>query len=209
MPSTAVYVHQRGELRIYDGTATPNYLVIPFAQPDGRFPIARARPEQNLRLNRGRGDTAGYQHYTSGPDDPIFAPPTVTLTAWADEQLLGAVLAALCNPFRDATWTVGDGTFTTAAGTGRRILNGAGTLVPVPQPDDPEHDRVHVEWLYQGAVAGTNDRHFRHEECYFPPDQQVWGEGDPCALSLTYMCYGDMATGEAFTAGTDISPALT
>lgn len=203
---TAVHTTQRAETRILDGSGTPNYLILPFVQPGGQFPIARARPAQVPRLNRGIIDE--YAHYTRGPDEPIIAPIVVSLTVWMDEQIGEHVLQALCNPYRTATWTVGDGTFTSAAGTGTTILNGAGVAVPVPQADDPEHDRVHVEWLFKGRVAGTNDTGWRHEECYFPPELQNHVEGDPNAINLVYHCFGAIFPIEAFTAGTNITPAL-
>lgn len=206
--ATAIYTTQRAETRILDGTATPRFLVLPWVQPDGRFPLARARPPYMGRLNRGVGD--GYAHFTRGPDDAVIAPVVVTMTAWLDEQLADDVIAALSNPFRLATWSVGTSTFVTAAGTGASILNGANANFAVPQvADDAAHQRVHVEWLFKGKVAGTLDRGFRHEECWFPPELQVYGEGDPNTLSLTYWCFGKLTTITAFTAGTDITPALT
>ena len=46
--STAIYQHQRGALRIYDGTpTTPHFITIPWVQPDPAFPLNRATARTN------------------------------------------------------------------------------------------------------------------------------------------------------------------
>jgi len=207
MPGS-VYIFQRGEVRIYDGTpTTPNYLKLPFVQADGRFPISRARPEATLRLDRGLLNT--YTHYTPGTDDIVVSAVPVTMTLWLFDQLADDVIAALGNPYDLATWSVGTSVFVTAAGTGGSIVSGNGTSFAVPQfGQDPLHRRVHFEWLFGGRVAGTNDRLFRHEECYVPRELLIIGDGDPVTLSVTYHCFGKMSSGSAFTAGTNITPAV-
>lgn len=205
--ATALYIHQRGAVRIYDGSATPRYLVLPFAQTGGQFPLNRPRPDFNLRLNRGVFD--GYTHYTPGTDDPVATPMPVTFTAWIENQLADDVIAALGNPYNLATWSVGTSVFVTAAGTGASIISGTGTSHAVPQVGhDPLHRRVHFEWLFQGSPAGTRDVVWRHEECYAPPNLLVIGDGDPVTLSITYWIFGRISMAAAFTAGTDITPAL-
>lgn len=206
---TSLYIHHRGELRIYDGAATPHYLIIPWVQPDPTFPLNRPRPEPVLRLNRGTFDS--YTHFTPATDEILANPVEVTLSTWLDNQLVDDVLAALGNPYNLATWSVGTSVFTDASGTGASILNGAGSAsIAVPQNDhDATHRRVHVEFLWYGAPAGTRDRGWRHEECYFPPQSQVIRGGDPVSLTMLYQCFGAMTTRTAFTTGTNVTPAIT
>ena len=121
--TTSIYTPFRGRVRIYDGTpTTPQFLLLPWVQPDLRSPLVRPRPAMNLRLNRGLGDT--FTHYTRDSDDPIFSPVAVTFTSYMDEQLYDDVVRAICNPFDDGTWMVGTATFLTAAGTGATIRDG-------------------------------------------------------------------------------------
>ena len=203
---TAVHIHQRGELRIYDGTpSTPQYLVLPWVQPDGRFPIGRPRPAFNLRLNRGVSD--GYTHYTPGDDAPVASPLPVTFTLWIDEQMAIAVQNALGNPHHLNPWAVGATTFITAAGTGSVLKNGLGNDFPVPQVShDPLHRRMHAEWLFFSSVVGALDHGWRHEEIYVGPDGLLIGDGDPVTMSVTYQIFGNIEPITAFTAGADITP---
>ena len=207
--STAVYQHQRGALRFYDGTpTTPRFITIPWVQPDPAFPLNRPRPEPVLRQNREQLDA--YTHFTSGPDAILAEPVEVTLSVWLDNQLKSTVIAALCNPYNLTPWSVGTSVFVTAAGTGASILNGAGISVAVPQnTQDPTHRRVHVEFLWFGAPAGTRDFGWRHEECHFPAVAQVVRGADPVSLTMSYRCHGKMDTITAFTAGTDLTPTIT
>jgi hypothetical protein len=204
---TSIYTTFRGKIRIYDGSPTPQYFELPWVQPDLRALIARPRPVMTLRLDRGGMNT--FTHYTRGSDEPIAAPQAVTFTSWLDEQMFRHVTSAICNIFDDAIWQVGTATFVTAAGTGADILSGASTLVPVPQmADDATHRRVHVEFLWQGRIPGTNDYGFRHEECYFPRELQSIADGDPATWSATYWVYGAMTDIEDFTTGTNVTPAI-
>ncbi len=205
--ATSVYTTYRGKIRIYDGTPTPNYIELPWVQPDLRAVIARPRPAMNLRLNRGIGDA--FMHYTRGDDSPIFSPQAVTFTSWMDEQLYPHVIMAIGDIHDDGTWQVGGVTFLTAAGTGGTVRNGASALVPVPQmSDDATHRRVDVEFLWTGKVPGTRDFGYRHEECYFPRELQIVADGDPATHAYTYWCYGRMHTITAFTAGANVTPAI-
>jgi hypothetical protein len=67
---------------------------------------------------------------------------------------------------------------------------------------------VHVEILWLGATPGVNDFGFRHEECFFPRELQMINDGDPVVWSATYWCYGKMSPITAFTAGTNLTPAI-
>lgn len=205
--AVAKFTHRRGQLRIYDGAGTPNYIVIPFVNTDGRWPLNRARPAGQLQLNRDQFD--GYTHFIAGSDAPLAEGVPVTFSMDLENQLVDDIIAAMSNPYNLATWSVGTSIFTDASGTGASIYNGAGSLFKPPTfAHDPLHKRVHVEWLFYGSPAGTRDRGFRHEEAYFPPEQLVVGDGEITTLSATYLVYGRMSMITAFTAGTDITPAL-
>ena len=203
---TAVHIHQRGELRIYDGTlTTPQYIVLPYVQPDGAFPVGRPRPEFILRLNRGVAD--GYTHYTPGDDSPVASPLPVTFTLWLDEQMAIAVQMALGNPHHLTPWAVGATTFVDAAGTGSVLKNGLGNDFPVPQvTHDPLHRRINAEWLWFSSVPGALDHGYRHEEIYVAPDQLRITAGDPVAMAVTYQIFGNIEPITAFTAGADVTP---
>ena len=205
--AVALYIHQRGETRIYDGAGTPNYISLPFVQADATFPLNRPRPQPVLRLDRDVFN--GFAHFTPGPDASLAEPVQVTFTIWPENQLFDDIIAALSNPFNLAAWSVGASVFTDASGTGASIYNGAGVLFKPPgMGHDPLHKRVHFEWRFDGSPALTRDVVFRHEECYCPPDQIIFGDGDPTTLRVSYWCYGKMTRAAAFTAGTNLTPAL-
>ena len=198
----------RGSMRILDGTATPQFITLPYCQTDGRFPLNRPRPERIMRMDRGQLTT--YTHIVRGDDGPIVAPIPVTFTAWLSEQLVDDVMAALGNPYRASPWLVGTATFVTATNGASLLMSGSGsTFAPPDVVDEGQERRLHVEWLFQGQVPGTNDRMFRHEECYFPPELQIISEGTPAVLSITYWIWGGLTTGTAYTSGTDRTPAIT
>ena len=205
---TAKYIYTRGETRILDGTpTTPRFLKIPWIMGDASFALNRPRPPWNLQLNRESFDN--YAHYTPGSDAPLAEPVVVTFTVHIDNQLSEDVQAAMSNPFNASPWSVGSSVFVDAMGTGASIYNGAGVLFKPPtMSHDPLHKRVHFEWMFHGAPAGTRDVVFRHEECYCPPELMVITGGDPVAMACTYWVYGKMTRLTAFSAGTDITPAL-
>jgi hypothetical protein len=122
--ATAIYTHRRTQLRILDGTATPQYITIPFVQVGANFPMNRPRAEQLVQMNRDQLDS--YTHWIRGSDAALLNPIPCTFTAWMDEQLAAIVWAALSNPFRAAPWLVSTSTFVTAAATGASIINGGG-----------------------------------------------------------------------------------
>jgi hypothetical protein len=206
--ATATFTHRRTSLRIYDGTpTTPQYITIPFVQPGEQFPLNRPRATQEVRLNRDTLDSS--THFIRTSDAALVNPVLCTFTAWLDEQLARAVLAALSNPFHAAPWLVSTATFLTASGTGASILNGAGgSFKPPTFTDDPWHQRVHVETRLDGVVSGTNAMVIRHEECYFPPDLQQLQLGETTLLSSTYWIYGKMTQLTAFSTGVDRTPAV-
>ena len=177
--ATALYIHQRGALRILDGTpTTPRYITIPWVQPDPAFPLNRPRPEPVLRLNREQFDA--YTHFTSGPDAILAEPVEVTLSVWLDNQLKNAVLAALCNPYNLTPWSVGTSVFVTAAGPARAFSTGPVRVWPCPEIRKIPCIAACM-WSFSGlgAPAGTRDFGWRHEECHFPPAAQVVRGADP------------------------------
>jgi hypothetical protein len=168
----------------------------------------RARPAPVLRLDRDIFNT--FAHYTAGSDAELAEGIPVNFTIWLENQLVDDVLAALCNPYHLATWTVGAGVFVTASGTGATILNGAGVAFSPPQQahDPVQLRRVHLEWLFHGSPAGTRDFGWRHEECFVLPQSSPITDADPLSLQVTYNIYGKISTITAHSTGTNLTPAI-
>ena len=209
---TFTYMGKRGELRVYSGTSDGvggnYYFQVAFVGMDYSVAGGRPRPDEIPVLDRGV--LTSHAHHVQGPDTAIMAPVQVTWTAMIDNTINRLNLRrALGNPDRESPWSVGGQTFTNVNGTSQ-LRNGYGSAVSTPLPYDPDHDRVHVEVLWQGdpaSGAGTSDDvGYKLNEVWFQPGaQRITEAPEAVRLGVTGFVYGPISTITAFTAGTDVS----
>lgn len=188
----AVYTFKDGELRLYDGTTpTPYYYVVDFAEAVSGWPISRARPEENLILDREQFTSLG--HYVQGPDAPILEPIDLQLTAKLDsvenrQKLLQALTVG----------TVGANAWTSTKGS-TQLTAGDGSLVTTPAFADSQKKTVNIEVLWTVNATSIG---YRWAEVWFDPAQiQVSESMDGVSLQATGRCYGAISEITSFTAG--------
>lgn len=206
------YFGKRGELRVIgnttDGTGGKYYFKVAFVGMDFSVAGGRPRPDEIPVMDRGVLTSAA--HHIQGPDTPIIAPVQVTWTCMIDNTTNRLNLRrVLSNPDRESPWSVGGQTFTNTNGTSTQ-RNGYGSAISTPLPYDPDHDRLHVEVLWQGDPAsgatGNDDWGLKMNEVYFQPAQQRITEApEAVRLNVTGFIYGPISGITAFGAGTDVS----
>lgn len=206
MASLKSFTFRDGQLRLYDATATPFYIEIPFIQANFTAPMMRPRPEEMNILDRGRmKNSNAFWHTILGPDDPIAAPLPLTFSfrlvntdpGWKKwRQALNLDFAS--------TWTVGSNTWVSAKGT-TQVLSGGPevpTLVTTPLFSDLRKRCVNVCVLWADP-DGISDLGYKWSEVYFPPDQQQLNEGnDIVEVRASGQIYGAIVEITAFPSGT-------
>jgi hypothetical protein len=201
------YTTRDGILRLYDGTATPFYIEIPFVQANFTAPLGRPRPDEIAVMNRGRFSVTGAPnwHYISGADDAIIQPLNLSFSfrLGNTEPSYQKFRDALNIDMITAPWTVGASTWVTTKGKSSLLSGGeTPTLVTTPLFADARKRCVDVQVMYTDP-DGALDIGVRWREVYFPPDQQTVNEGDDMVdIRCTGLIYGDIAEITAFTAGT-------
>jgi len=199
------YTGKRGELRIYDATATPLYAKVKFATMNLTSPEGAGRPDEVARMNRGNLD-ANF-HYVQGPDNPITEPFNVTFSFFLEsgstaKELIQKFIGLRFASGQDATWQAPDSTaLVTTKGTSQRAAGLTGTGDTMPLFTDPKKVCVNVEVVWD---EGANDAGRRYQEVWFsPPDQSINEAPDGITCNLSGRCYGAVTSIAAFTAGTE------
>lgn len=196
----SILTQKDGELRLYDGSTSKQYLQILFTQGDITFPLGRNKVEEMLNMDRGNFDSNASYH--EGPDDPILEPLPYTLSCLVDDQAYTGVLEAI---FSGVT-TVGKVsatdpvTLTTTKATSTLVIQN--TDVSTVAFADPSKIALDAEILFD--TSGT-DIGWQHKEVYFTPGEQTIAEGtDGTVLNINGMWYGSSTTISAFTSGAAI-----
>lgn len=156
-------------------------------------------------LDRGR--VTADAHYVQGPDEPILAalPFSCSFRLANTEPNFSKFLNLIRNAGAGvATRSVGPNTWATTKGTTQVLdSNPEGTaLVTTPAFADPAKFCVNVALLYEDPDA-ANDRGFRWNEVYFPPDRQITEGETDVMIDLSGEIYGSIALITAFPAGTE------
>jgi hypothetical protein len=204
----AIYYGKRGELRLYDGGTPKKYVLITFSNMDINVPEGPGRPEDIIVLNRAQLDAAA--GYIQGPDDPIVNPMQLTMSFRLDDgqpDLIHEFIALRFANGQAAAWVAGGAAtaLITTKGTsvGRRA-GLTGSLIALPQFQDPAKKCVDIEVLWTQAAGSTGRR---LTEVYFPPDQQSLNEAvDSVTVNMNGQVYGNVAQITAFSAGTQLTP---
>ena len=186
------YSFHDGELRIYDGTATPFCYRIKFVQTDPQVPANRPRAEQRLILDRGR--ISSDMKYVKGPEDVVLAPIDFTFAAKLDEALNRNSLwqALICGTVGSHNWVTTAGTSQVSGVTLKKFDNDAAMQL------------VNVEIRYTGATTNWGRR---LKEVFFPPEMILFGPADPDGIgfSATGRIYGPITSMSAFTTPNTVS----
>jgi len=195
------YIGKNGELRFYDGTATPFFLDFVFEEMDFSGPLGVARLEEIPVLDRANL-TADF-HYVQGSDEAIVEPVEISFSCRLDDTHLRQELRDVLDIDQPATWLVGGDTWISTKGDTQRT-SGDGTLVTLPAFSDPQKRTSNLEILWD---EGANDIGMQYNEVYYMPDQQEIGEAeDSLIVSITGQCYGSIVEITALTAGNQSSP---
>lgn len=161
------------------------YFIIRFVQMDLSITSGRARTEETMIHDRGRGSSLS--HYISGPDDPIIEPTELSFSARLDTSInrTALLLAIQCgNPAYDTAW---DSAGTTTKGD-TDLTNGDASSFSIPSFDDSEKKTVCVQCLWE---ANSTKLGKALHEVYFPLEQNNMNEAeDSLMLALTGQVYG-------------------
>ena len=203
------FIHKDGELRLYDATATPNFINILFMDAGFTAPLGRPRYEERLVLDRGTHATLSGSvktHYIKSSDEAMMAPLDLSFNfRWTNAEPNYSKFRQALNVDIAATWKVGTVTWVTTKGTST-ILNSAKTPVSVTTPifTDGRKRTVNVEVLWTDPISGgVSDAGIRWREVHFPPDAQRLTENeDSVMIACAGRIYGDIQVISAFSAGT-------
>lgn len=196
-----------GELRLYDGSATPVYLKVLFVNADYTGPLGRNRPEENLVLDRLKFDSN--THFVQGSDAAIAEPLPMSFSFRAFDQTAGTELINWITLHKRASLTDGteQGTYdlTTTKGT-TTLKDFDGTAHTTNDFTDTSKVCFNVELRYTPAAGGASYR-VRLAEVLFNQGDQTVNEGeDSVTVNLSGMVYGSVDFASAdFTVGANIA----
>jgi len=198
------FTNKDGELRLYEGGATPYYHSVLFTQGDLTFPTEREKVEEVLNMDRG--NYTNRASYSEGPDSPIIEPLPLSFSALLDDTLNTNVLASMLSGIT-RIWTdnstLDNQDVTTATTKADSTLNIQRTAVATVSFADSSKITYNIELLLN-TVGGVTYG-WKLMEVYFPPGQQTITEGpDGVALSANGLFYGSAATLNAFSSGSSI-----
>ena len=193
---TVSFTNRSGKMRLYDGAGTPYYLELDFDAGDFSGPLGIPRPEEILKLNRGKSDADA--HYIMGSDDKIMEPLELSFSALLTDLAVSGYLADWLRAMSDGgTTTINTNTIATTKEDSQRD----GSTNSPPFADSNKFAcNIEIKW------DGTPDWGLKYMEVYIPLEQCSVGEGDDAVtLSITGFVYGTITELATFTAGTDIT----
>ena len=184
------FTNKDGELRLYDGAASPYFLTVFFSGGDFSGPLGPPRVEEILVLDRQRMDERA--HYIEGSDAALLEPAPLSFSALLHD---GETCAFLLGWLEGGP--VNGHSLTTTKGTSRR--DGSN--------DNPAFaDSGKTAFDLEFRLDGASPLVWRYSEVYFPLSECQLQESDEGVLvSLKGRCYGGIARGAAFTSGTDVT----
>lgn len=188
-----------GTIRLYDGTAIPNYLELKTDNADINHPMGQPRQEEVLVLFRGLMDAKA--HYVKGSDEKLMGAVPITLSATLDDTTDTRYLLEWLKGMSDAgATTVNAKTLvSTKVDTKRDGTNFN------PAFADANKFTSNIEYFLN--TSGT-DVLFQINEIYLPLEEQsIVESADGVNINLSGQCYGTIVYTPAgsFTAGTDVT----
>ena len=168
--------------------ASGQYYEVVFEQMNLTAPEGHNRPEEIIRMNRGRLDSNA--HYIQGLDDPIVEPMQITFSAWLDSVFNKTALpkALSCENAGIPTWSkVGistKGDTTLPAGL-------TGNLIPLPLFTDPTKKAVCIQAKWDDVTGSSVMREYN--EVHIPSGGvRITEAPDAVTLELTGGIYGSI-----------------
>lgn len=193
---TVSFTNRSGKMRLYDGAGTPYYLELDFDAGDFSGPLGIPRPEEILKLNRGKSDADA--HYILGGDDKVMEPMELSFSAMLTDLAVSGYLSDWLRAMSDAATTKVN--LNTIATTKEDSQRDGATNSP------PFADAVKLACNVEIVWDGTPDWGLKYMEVYFPLEQAALSEGDDAlTMAITGFIYGTVTEIAAFTAGTDIT----
>lgn len=197
----AIYIGRKGEIRLYDSTATPKYISLKFDAMDFSAPEGKARPEETLVLHREGLSTDMHNVITS--ERVIAEPVEISFSGMLDSLKMRKLLRQAINAASSASsgWTVGADTWVTTKGDSTN-LDIDGNSIATPAFADTRKACVNVEVLWDES---STDIGRQYMEVYFPPEAQTIGESEEAVtISCTGQVYGLAGVSiTSFTAGSE------
>jgi len=182
-----------GKIRLYDGTATPYYIEVPFDIGDFDGPLGEPLHDEKLIMHRGKADANMF--YIKGSDEKIFEPVPCSFSAMMTHLTDSTYLLAFIQWLNGGSETINTLTMATTKGSSQRIS------VNTPSFADSNKKTCNLEVLWDGS--GTD---FGLKLCeVWIPDVRVTEEDEAVKLTLPGQCYGAISTLTAFTSGTDLT----
>ena len=158
------------------------YFEVAFAQMDFSGPIGRALTDERLILDRQKAGSR--MHFIEQADNKLYEPLPVSFAALLDTTYNkdDLEIALQCGNPGSARWT--------AAGTSSKGDTQNDGSNSNPTFADSNKKTVNIQYLASSPGSGV-DYGWAYYECYFPPDEQSYQEGeDGNVLSLNGGCYG-------------------
>ncbi|MBW1713249.1 MAG: hypothetical protein JRJ59_08910 [Deltaproteobacteria bacterium] len=185
------FTNRDGEIRFYDGTATPYYLKIVFSGGDLSAPLGPPRPEEELLLDRQTMDSNAC--YVRGSDASLLAPLEISLSVTVTSH---ATFGYLLDWLEGNT--VNGQTIVTTKGTTQR--DGATNN---PAFADSAKKCLNLEYQLDGP---SSDIVWKYAEVYLPLSEAVMTETeDGVQVALKGQVYGTITRSSSFTSGTDVT----
>lgn len=193
------------ELRLYDGSTPPRYVIGRFIADGITLPGVGTRPEETLYLDRGIANV--YMSRVSADDNSIYEGIPMTLTFLLNEEFYDFI-TMISNPYGKTPWVVFGQTLTPVTNLGTRI-NGRGVAVACPPPAD---------FIRRSFLINAYGR-FDSPPGVTPAHPWVQQLGGMAITSLTYtvatpiinvtaetMIFGGLEQLAAFPTGVELSP---
>ena len=198
------FTNKQGELRIYEGSATPWYIPIRFTGADFSGPLGRNRPEETLILDRQTMDCNTHLIETS--DARIVEPIGLSFSCRAsDTEPTGWLVDMLSGR------TSNGKTMTTTKGTTK---NDGSNNNPTFLDTSKKAFNLEIKWLKGSGNDMTDAASFeslcmKYNETFFDlGDQTIAESEDGVTISLSGLCYGTiLSNSNDFTAGNNLASA--
>lgn len=168
--------------------ASGQYYEVVFADMNLTAPEGAHRPEEIIRLNRGRLDADA--HYIQGLDDPIVEPRTITFSALLDSVHNKSALpkSLSCEDCNIPTWPKAG---ISTKGDSQLPAGLTGTLVNTPLFTDPTKKAVCIQAMWSDVTGSHVFREYN--EVHIPSASVSLNEGpDRVTLQLTGGIYGSI-----------------
>jgi hypothetical protein len=165
------------------------YFEVAFVNMDFKSPMGRPRPEEMVRMNRGKLDTNA--HYVQGLDDPSVEPVDLSFSAMLDSLVNKTALfqALACGNPATTTWAK-TGISTKTDSQVPAGLDGA--LVNTPPFTDTSKKAVCIQVMWEAGAVTLREFHECNEVYVRPEDISISEAPDGVMVNVTGAIYGSI-----------------